>query len=96
MWQAPAPARGFRVRACRNTLHTDPLNRGLPGTIKRWGHARGLMTHGSKSKRQHGSIGQCATPSRVLPGLKMAGQMGNKRTKVKKLKVRQVGCPECK
>jgi large subunit ribosomal protein L3 len=54
------------------------------------------MTHGSKSKRQHGSIGQCATPSRVLPGLKMAGQMGNKRTKVKKLKVRQVGCPECK
>lgn len=48
------------------------------------------MTHGSKSKRQHGSIGQCATPSRVLPGLKMAGQMGNKRTKVKKLKVRRL------
>lgn len=69
------------------TLHANTPLFPCAGTIKRWGHARGLMTHGSKSKRQHGSIGQCATPSRVLPGLKMAGQMGNKRTKVKKLKV---------
>ena len=46
------------------------------------------MTHGSKSKRQHGSIGSSATPSRVLPGLKMAGQMGNKRKTIKGLEVR--------
>ena len=45
------------------------------------------MTHGSKSKRQHGSIGSSATPSRVLPGLKMAGQMGNKRVTIKGLEV---------
>ena len=45
------------------------------------------MTHGSKSKRQHGSIGSSATPSRVLPGLKMAGQMGNKRVTIKGLQV---------
>lgn len=44
---------------------------------------RGLMTHGSKSHRQHGSIGSSATPSRVLPGLHMAGHMGNKRVKVR-------------
>ena len=60
---------------------------GCAGSIKRWGMKRGLMTHGSKSKRQHGSIGASATPSRVLPGLKMAGQMGNSRVKIRKVKV---------
>lgn len=59
----------------------------LSGTIKRWNHHRGLMTHGSKSKRQHGSIGMSATPSRVLPGLKMAGHMGAERVKIRKLEV---------
>lgn len=57
------------------------------GSIKRWNHHRGLMTHGSKSKRQHGSIGMSATPSRVLPGLKMAGHMGAERVKIRKLEV---------
>ena len=45
------------------------------------------MTHGSKSKREHGSIGMNSTPSRVFPGLKMPGQMGNVRTKLRKLEV---------
>ena len=62
------------------------------GSIKRWGMKRGLMTHGSKSKRQHGSIGASATPSRVLPGLKMAGHMGNTRIKVRKVKVSGPAC----
>ena len=57
------------------------------GAIKRWHHHRGSMTHGSKSKRQHGSIGSSATPSRVLPGLRMAGQLGNKRRTIKGLEV---------
>ncbi len=48
------------------------------------------MTHGSKSKRQHGSIGSSATPSRVFPGLKMAGQMGNERKTIKALEVGSV------
>jgi ribosomal protein L3 len=61
------------------------------GGIKRWGFARGNMTHGSKSKREHGSIGMNSTPSRVFPGLKMPGQMGNKRTKLRKLEVRDSG-----
>ena len=71
--------------------HTEvwrlPTARAGTGSIKRWGMKRGLMTHGSKSKRQHGSIGSSATPSRVLPGLKMAGHMGNSRVKVRKVKV---------
>lgn len=67
---------------------TAELSCDCAGTIKRWHHHRGNMTHGSKSKRQHGSIGSSATPSRVLPGLKMAGQMGNKRRTIKGLEVR--------
>ena len=51
------------------------------------------MTHGSKSHRQHGSIGSSATPSRVFPGLKMAGQMGNKRKTLRNLQVYRI--PRC-
>ena len=60
------------------------------GGIKRHGFHRGLMTHGSKSKREHGSIGMNSTPSRVFPGVKMPGQMGNVRTKITKLEVLMV------
>lgn len=63
------------------------VGKGFQGSIKRWGMARGNMTHGSKSKRQHGSIGNSASPSRVFPGLHMAGHMGAKRVKTRKLKV---------
>jgi len=66
------------------------IGKGFQGSIKRWGMKRGLMTHGSKSKRQHGSIGSSATPSRVLPGLKMAGHMGNERVKVRKARIMMV------
>jgi large subunit ribosomal protein L3 len=48
------------------------------------------MTHGSKNHRAPGSIGMGTTPGRVLPGKKMAGQLGNKITTIKKLKVIQI------
>ena len=48
------------------------------------------MTHGSNFKRAPGSIGQCATPSRVFPGKKMPGQMGNKRVTVRNLEVVEI------
>lgn len=63
------------------------IGKGFQGEVKRWHHHRGPMSHGSKSHRQHGSIGSSATPSRVFPGLKMAGHMGYDRIKVRKLKV---------
>eukprot|EP00884_Botryococcus_braunii_P020659 jgi/Botrbrau1/7277/Bobra.0318s0015.1 len=63
------------------------IGKGFQGAIKRHNHRRGPMTHGSKSKREHGSIGSATTPSRVFPGLKMAGQMGNKRVKIRHLEV---------
>jgi len=52
------------------------------------------MTHGSKNHRAPGSIGMGTSPGRVLPGKKMAGQMGNKKTSIKKLKIVQVNIDE--
>ncbi len=53
--------------------------KGFQGGIKRHGFASGPKSHGSHNVRAPGSIGASATPSRVLPGRKMPGQMGNKR-----------------
>lgn len=64
--------------------------RGFAGTIKRHGFARGPMTHGSMNIRRPGSIGQSASPSRVLKGTKSSGHMGNKRVTVKGLQVEKV------
>jgi len=64
--------------------------KGFQGVIKRHGFGGGRMTHGSHFKRAPGSIGQCATPSRVFPGKKMPGQMGAKKVTVRNLEVVQV------
>ena len=64
--------------------------KGFQGGIKRHGFASGPKSHGSHNVRAPGSIGASATPSRVLPGRKMPGQMGNKRVTEKGLEVVQV------
>jgi large subunit ribosomal protein L3 len=64
--------------------------KGFQGGIKRHGFSRGPVTHGSHNVRQVGSIGASATPSRVLPGQKMPGQMGNKRITQRGLEVVRV------
>jgi large subunit ribosomal protein L3 len=61
--------------------------KGFQGGIKRHGFSRGPVSHGSHNVRAVGSIGASATPSRVLPGRKMPGQMGNKRITEKGLEV---------
>lgn len=64
--------------------------KGFSGLQKRYNFSRGPMTHGSKNHREPGSIGMGTTPGRVLPGKKMAGQLGNKNTHIKKLKIIQI------
>jgi large subunit ribosomal protein L3 len=64
--------------------------KGFQGGIKRHGFSRGPVSHGSHNVRAPGSIGASATPSRVLPGQKMPGQMGNKRVTQRGLEVVQV------
>jgi large subunit ribosomal protein L3 len=70
------------------------IGKGFSGLQKRYNFTRGPMTHGSKNHRAPGSIGMGTTPGRVLPGKKMAGQLGNKITTIKKLKVIQVNSEE--
>ena len=70
------------------------IGKGFSGLQKRHNFTRGPMTHGSKNHRAPGSIGMGTTPGRVLPGKKMAGQLGNKMTTIKKLKIIQVNSEE--
>jgi large subunit ribosomal protein L3 len=70
------------------------VGKGFSGLQKRHNFTRGPMTHGSKNHRAPGSIGMGTTPGRVLPGKKMAGQLGNKLTTIKKLKVIQLSSEE--
>ena len=70
------------------------IGKGFSGLQKRHNFTRGPMSHGSKNHRAPGSIGMGTTPGRVLPGKKMAGQLGNKITTVRKLKVIQINSEE--
>lgn len=70
------------------------IGKGFSGLQKRHNFSRGPMTHGSKNHREPGSIGMGTTPGRVLPGKKMAGQLGNKITTIQKLKVIQINSEE--
>jgi large subunit ribosomal protein L3 len=70
------------------------IGKGFSGLQKRHNFTRGPMTHGSKNHRAPGSIGMGTTPGRVLPGKKMPGQLGNKITTIKKLKVIQTNLEE--
>ena len=64
--------------------------KGFQGAIRRHGLHRGPMAHGSKYHRHAGSNGACSDPSRVFPGKKMAGHMGNKQVTVQNLEVVRV------
>ena len=62
--------------------------RGFTGVIKRHNFARQKKTHGTgHTERAPGSIGQASDPSRVFPGMKMAGRHGNSKVTVKNLEV---------
>ena len=62
--------------------------RGFAGVIKRHNFARQKKTHGTgHTERAPGSIGQASDPSRVFPGMKMAGRYGNSKVTVKNLEV---------
>lgn len=61
--------------------------RGFQGVIKRHGQSGGRETHGSRSHRVPGSIGQSASPSKVWKGRKLPGRMGGARVTVKRIAV---------
>jgi large subunit ribosomal protein L3 len=61
--------------------------RGFAGFIKRHHFRGGAASHGSMFHRAPGSIGASAFPSRVLPGMKAAGHMGDANATVRGLAV---------
>ena len=66
--------------------------KGFAGVVKRHGFGGvGQATHGQDDRlRAPGSIGACATPSRVYKTLPMAGQMGNVQVTTHNLQVIKV------
>src|SRR3954453_3814056 len=65
--------------------------KGYAGVMKRHGFHGLKSSHGVERKhRSPGSIGACATPSRVFKGTRMAGRMGSKRFTVQNLTVQAV------
>ena len=61
--------------------------KGFAGVIKRHGFGGGPGYHGAHFHRAPGSIGQCATPSRVLKGVRLPGHMGCDTVTVKNLEL---------
>jgi large subunit ribosomal protein L3 len=66
------------------------IGKGFQGGIKRHNFSRGPVSHGSHNVRAPGSIGASAFPARVFKGMRMPGQMGNKRITQRGLEVADI------
>ena len=65
--------------------------KGFAGVMKRHGFKGLGASHGTERKhRSPGSVGACATPSRIFKGMRMAGHMGHQRVTVLNLEVVKV------
>ena len=66
--------------------------KGFQGVVRRHHFAGvGQATHGQHNRlRAPGSIGACSYPARVFKGMRMAGQMGNKRVNQSNLEILKV------
>ena len=69
-----------------------PKGKGFQGVVRRHRFAGvGQATHGQHNRlRAPGSIGACSYPARVFKGMRMAGQMGNKRRLASNLQILKV------
>ncbi len=61
--------------------------RGFTSSIKRWNHAGGPASHGSKFHRRPGSSGNRTWPGRVMPGKKFPGHWGDETVTVKHVEI---------
>jgi large subunit ribosomal protein L3 len=64
--------------------------KGFSGVIRKWNFGGGRETHGSRSHRIPGSVGQCAWPSRIFKGKRMPGRMGGVRVTAPSVQVVEV------
>lgn len=79
-------AEEFKPRDVVDVIGTSK-GRGFAGVVKRHHFRGGDATHGSMFHRAPGSIGGSSFPSRVFPGMKMGGQMGNGQITVRNLEI---------
>ncbi|MBU1863969.1 MAG: 50S ribosomal protein L3 [Candidatus Omnitrophica bacterium] len=66
------------------------VGKGFQGVVKRHHFSGGRGSHGDKTGRRGGSIGQSSYPSRVFKGMKMPGRMGGRQVTVQNLEVLNV------
>src|SRR5579871_3266372 len=64
--------------------------KGFGSLVKRHHFKGGPGSHGSMFHRAPGSIGASSFPSRVFPGMRMAGQLGMTRVTVRNLEIVEV------
>ena len=64
--------------------------KGTQGNIKRHGHHRGPMSHGSKHKRLAGALAAGTSPSRVFKGNAGPGRMGRETVTVQNVELVKV------
>jgi len=64
--------------------------KGFAGVVKRHHFRGGAATHGSMFHRAPGSIGASSYPSRVFPGMRGAGHMGQDRVTIPHIEVVEV------
>jgi large subunit ribosomal protein L3 len=79
-------AEEFKPKEIVDVIGTSK-GRGFAGLVKRHHFRGGPSTHGSMFHRAAGSIGASSFPSRVFPGMKMAGRMGADQVTVRNLEI---------
>ncbi len=81
-------AADFFEKGEKVTITGISKGKGFASVRKRWKFSGGPKSHGQSNKyNSPGSIGASSYPSRVIPGMKMAGRMGNRKVTVKNLSV---------
>ncbi|MFH1117561.1 MAG: 50S ribosomal protein L3 [Pseudomonadota bacterium] len=68
--------------------------KGFAGVVKKWNFGGGRATHGSRSHRIPGSVGQCAYPARIFKGKKMPGRLGGVQVTAPSVQVMEVRADE--
>ena len=79
-------AEEFKPREVVDVIGTSK-GRGFTGLVKRHHFRGGPASHGSMFHRAAGSIGASSFPSRVFPGMKMAGRSGAEQVTVRNLEI---------
>jgi large subunit ribosomal protein L3 len=84
----------FGVEILKDILFVDVVGickgKGFQGVVRRHGMKGGKGSHGSKTHREVGSVGQNTYPAHVFKGKRMPGHMGNNRITAQSLRLLKI------